>query len=132
MAGWNSEQAGTLRLLQNDFNDPKWRTVALKNAYALLGKRRFSYAAAWFLLADSLKDAASVCLNQLGDLQLAVAVVRVYEGDESPVLRDILEERVLPMAARQGDHWLASWAFCMLNRRDMAARALVVSSIQLI
>jgi hypothetical protein len=41
MAGWNREQGATLRLLSNNFQDPKWRTVALKNAYALLGKRRF-------------------------------------------------------------------------------------------
>jgi hypothetical protein len=41
MAGWNREQAATLRLLANNFQDPRWKTVALKNAYALLGKRRF-------------------------------------------------------------------------------------------
>lgn len=41
MAGWNREQAATTRLLQNNFQDKKWRTVALKNAYALLGKHRY-------------------------------------------------------------------------------------------
>lgn len=35
------ERAATQRLLANDFEDPKWRTAALKNAYALLSKRRF-------------------------------------------------------------------------------------------
>jgi hypothetical protein len=45
MAGWNREQGATLRLLSNNFQDPKWRTVALKNAYALLGKRRFGQSA---------------------------------------------------------------------------------------
>lgn len=41
MASWNKEQVATQRLLSNDFGDPKWRRVALKNAYALLSKRRF-------------------------------------------------------------------------------------------
>lgn len=41
MAGWNSEQAGTMRLLASDFGLERWRTAAKKNAYALLGKRRF-------------------------------------------------------------------------------------------
>lgn len=41
MASWNREQAGTQRLLANNFEDPKWKTSALKNAYALLSKRRF-------------------------------------------------------------------------------------------
>lgn len=41
MATWNREQPATVRLLANNFQEPKWKTVALKNAYALLGKRRF-------------------------------------------------------------------------------------------
>lgn len=41
MAMGNKEQAATQRLLANDFEDPKWKRVALKNAYALLSKRRF-------------------------------------------------------------------------------------------
>jgi len=85
------------------------------------------YAAAFFLLADHLHDAVNVCLNQLKDLQLAIAVARVYEGDSGPVLRRLLEEEVLTIAAQEGNRWLASWAFWMLHRRDMAVRALIVS-----
>lgn len=149
MASWHREQAATLKLLANNFDDPRWRTSALKNAYALMSRRRFgkthsmletlspstcspadrslAYAAAFFLLADHLDDAVTVCLNQLKDLQLAIAVARVYEGDHGPVLRKLLEEEVLAVAAREGNRWLASWAFWMLRRRDMAVRALVVS-----
>ena len=85
------------------------------------------YAAAFFLLADHLRDAAMVCINQVGDLQLAIAIVRAYEGDDGPVLKEILEERVLPEAASDGNRWMASWAFWMLGRRDMAVRSLIVS-----
>lgn len=90
------------------------------------------YAAAFFLLADCLKDAVNVCLNQLKDLQLAVAITRVFEGDNGPVLRELLEEKVLPLAAQEGNRWLASWAFWMLRRRDMAVRALVVSNYSVV
>lgn len=41
MAYGNKEQAATQKLLANNFEDPKWKTTALKNAYALLSKRRF-------------------------------------------------------------------------------------------
>lgn len=41
MASWNREQQATQRLLANNFDDPKWKTAALKNAYALMSKRRF-------------------------------------------------------------------------------------------
>ena len=125
MAAWNREQAGTQKLLRNDFSESRWKTAALKNAYALLGKRRFEYAAAFFLLADRLQDAVNVCAQQMQDLPLAIAVVRVYDGDESPILRSLLEDRVLPQAAAEGNRWLATWAFWMLGRRDMAVRTLI-------
>ncbi|KAJ5581798.1 RAVE complex protein Rav1 C-terminal [Penicillium sp. DV-2018c] len=125
IAHWNREQAATQRLLANDFKEPRWRTSALKNAYALLGKRRFEYAASFFLLADHLRDAANVIINQMGDLQLAIAITRAVEGDNGPVLRELLEEKVLPEAASEGNRWMASWAFWMLGRRDMAVRALI-------
>lgn len=125
MAAWNREQTSTQRLLSNNFQEARWKTAALKNAYALLGKRRFEYAAAFFLLAGNLQDAVNVCLHQMRDLQLAVAVARVYEGDEGLVFRRLLEEKVLPQAALEGNRWLATWAFWMLGRRDMAVRALI-------
>ncbi|KAG6013380.1 hypothetical protein E4U43_007314 [Claviceps pusilla] len=127
LASWNKEQGATQKLLANDFNDPKWQRVALKNAYALLSKRRFRYAAAFFLLADHLEDAVEVCLRQLNDLQLAIAISRVYEGDDGPVTQKIIQDEVLSLAAQQGNRWLASWAFWMLGRKDMAVRALIVS-----
>jgi hypothetical protein len=75
-----------------------------------------------------LRDAALICLNQIGDIQLAIAITRAYEGDDGPVLKEILETRVLPEAAIDGNRWMASWAFWMLGRRDMAVRSLIVSN----
>lgn len=83
------------------------------------------YAAAFFLLAGNLQDAVNVCANQLHDLQLAITVTRVYDGDDSLVLRSLLQEKVLPQAASEGNRWLATWAFWMLGERDMAVRVLI-------
>lgn len=66
-----------------------------------------------------------MCASQLQDLQLAIAIARVYEGDDGPVLRSLLEDRVLTQAALEGNRWLATWAFWMLGRRDMAVWALI-------
>jgi hypothetical protein len=125
MATWSREQPATSRLLANNFSDARWKTAALKNAYALMGRRRFEYAASFFLLADHLHDAVSVIYNQLGDTQLAIAVARAYDGDDSPVLLSFLNDKILPQAAREGNRWLATWAYWLLGRRDMAVRALV-------
>ena len=40
-AAWHKEQTVMIKFLSNDFAEPRWRTAALKNAYALLSKRRF-------------------------------------------------------------------------------------------
>ena len=45
-----------------DFNEAKWQTSALKNAFVLLTKRQFEHAVAFFLLAGRLKDAVEVLM----------------------------------------------------------------------
>lgn len=40
-AGGHDDQRSILKFLVNDFELPRWKTAALKNAYALLSKRRF-------------------------------------------------------------------------------------------
>jgi hypothetical protein len=51
----------------------------------------------------------------------------VEQGDDGPILSDILKTTVLPTAFSDGNRWLASWAFWMLRRRDLAVRILLVS-----
>jgi hypothetical protein len=97
------------------------------NPFSVLADDRAAYAAAFFLLADHLKDAVSMLSNQLGDDQLAIAVARVYEGDNGPVLHEFLTDKVLPQATADGNRWMATWALWMLGKRDSAVRALVVS-----
>ena len=56
----------------NDFRTDRWRQAALKNAFALLGKRRYLDAIAFFLLGGALKDALDVARNRLNDIQLGM------------------------------------------------------------
>jgi len=137
-AGWHKEQSAMLKFLGNDFGEMRWRTAASKNAYALLAKQRYGmfqiyrpltleYAAAFFLLADSLKDAVNICLRNLKDYQLAVAIARVYEGDHGPVLAQVIDDYILPEAVEKGDRWFASWAFWMRGERGKSVQALIVS-----
>lgn len=41
LATSHPEQRATYKLLSNDFDQPKWQQTALKNAYALLSRRRY-------------------------------------------------------------------------------------------
>ncbi|KAL5639258.1 hypothetical protein ACGC1H_006687 [Rhizoctonia solani] len=130
-AAWHKDYALMVKFLSNDFTEPRWRTAALKNAFALLGKQRFEFAAAFFMLGGSLQDAVNVCIKQLNDFQLAIALARVVEGDSGPVLRGILTKIVVPLAFKEGNRWLGSWAFWMLDRRDLAVRILLTPLGQL-
>ena len=69
----------------------------------------------------------NVCVKNLDDFQLAVALARVVEnGDDGPILQGLLKDTVVPIAFRDGNRWLASWAFWLLHRRDLAVRILLV------
>ncbi|GAA5977711.1 hypothetical protein JCM11641_001385 [Rhodosporidiobolus odoratus] len=122
----HADQRQMIKFLANDFEEQRWVSAARKNAFALLSKQRFLFAAAFFLLGASLKDAVSVILRHLDDFQLAIAIAKTYEGnDQGPVLRFVLEEHVIPLAFRKGYRWLASWAFWVLKRRDWAVQVVV-------
>lgn len=116
-----------LKFLANDFDEPRWKTAAQKNAFALISRQRFSFAASFFLLADCLQDAVNVCVRHLADWSLGIAIARAYEGDHGPVLRLLLRETVIPQGFLGGNRWLLSWAFDMLGEKDLASRVLVSS-----
>uniref|UniRef100_A0A3P8UW05 Dmx-like 2 n=1 Tax=Cynoglossus semilaevis TaxID=244447 RepID=A0A3P8UW05_CYNSE len=85
------------QFFKNNFSEDRWRKAALKNAFSLLGKQRFEQAAAFFLLAGSLKDAIEVMMEKMEDLQLAMIVARLYEADfeNSSTCQGLLYEKVL-------------------------------------
>ena len=86
------------------------------------------YAAAFFMLAGNAKDAINICLRQLDDWQLAYALARVVEGGtDGPMVRSVLTDTVIPQAFEGGHRWLATWAFWILGRRDLAVQVLIVS-----
>ena len=54
-------------------------------SFSILGKQRFAHAAAFFLLSGSLKDALDICIAKLDDLQLAMVISRLYDGEINAV-----------------------------------------------
>ncbi|CAJ0959160.1 unnamed protein product, partial [Mesorhabditis belari] len=82
----------------NDFSEIHWQKVAMKNAFVLMSKQRFAHAAAFFLLANSLRDALQTILHRLNDLQLAMVVLRIYEQDpeaQQNMMKEILCREIL-------------------------------------
>jgi len=125
-AVWHPERAKMLTFLDHDFTEPRWQKAALKNAFALLSKRRFENAVGFFLLGDRLYDAVNVCIKQLKDIQLAITICRLYEGDESPVLKDLYINYLLPQAIDNNDRWLANHIFSFLNDSESTLESIFV------
>ncbi|KAJ1899149.1 regulator of (H+)-ATPase in vacuolar membrane [Kickxella alabastrina] len=110
--------------MSHDFSEQRWKTAAAKNAYVLLSRQRYLDSATFFLLSDKLADAATICVTQLKDVQLAITICRCYEGDNGPVLKDILWKHVLPDAFRRQDRWLASMVFGLIGKYDLVLQSL--------
>jgi len=83
-----------LTFFQNNFSEERWHRAALKNAFALMGKQRFQEAAAFFLLAGSVRDAVEVCIEKLKDIQLALVICRLREKTDV-TYHQLLEQLVL-------------------------------------
>ncbi|XP_044259840.1 dmX-like protein 2 isoform X4 [Tribolium madens] len=120
----------------NNFSEDRWRKAALKNAYALLGKQRFEHAAAFFLLAGNLKDATEVCLQKLHDLQLALVIVRLYEGD-GDCFKKLLYQEILgcdsdgsneDITKAHPDPFLRSMAYWSLKEHQAALSTLLIGN----
>lgn len=127
-ASGNPDQAKMIKFLNNDFNEKRWKSAALKNAFVLLSKHRYRDSATFFLLADSLKDAVSVIIRHLNDLPLAIAVARCYEKcDDGPVLKKLLLTQILPDALTKGKKWTISWIFWLLGDKISSIQSLVKS-----
>lgn len=131
MSVGHSEQQKMLKFLSNDFSEQRWKSAALKNAFVLLSKHRFMDAACFFLLAGSLEDSANVLLKQVQDMDLAIGVCRIYEGDNGPALGKLLSSQVLPGAIMQNDRWMTSFIYWKLRKQDVSIRALMTAPINL-
>lgn len=127
----------------NNFTEDRWRKAALKNAFALLGKQRFEHAVAFFLLANSLSDAVEVCLTKLDDLQLALVITRLYEGEHDatpPSYKQLLFEEVLGCDSKGNnqeiqrahpDPFLRSMALWLLKDYSGSLNTLLLNNVGL-
>lgn len=134
-----------VEFLSRDFNDEKAKMAANKNAYALVRQRRYDLAVSFFLLCGSYNEAIDLCCGQMDDPQLALfiagllehqATTRALEGEQkrkaATGLRTfVLAKKILPVAIRANDRWLASLILWLLGRYDEAVVATLPPELRL-
>ncbi len=117
------QDAKMQEFFKNDFTQERWLKAAQKNAFALLGKQRFEHAAAFFLLAGKIRDALEVIINNLNDIQLALLIARLHEGDEQNFVNDILQREILTKP--HSDPFYRSMAYWLLKDYNHALNTLL-------
>lgn len=115
------EQQKTMKLLSHDYSTQRWRNAAVKNAYALMGLHRYEYAAGLFLLGDSPIDACQTLARGCNDIQLAIAVARVYGSS------DAINALATRYFANSDSSWLKSWALWETGSEQKACEILAKS-----
>jgi hypothetical protein len=91
-----------------DFNDAKNKAAANKNAFVLLGKSEYLRAVGFFVLGGNLTDAVGVAIKNLSDVHLAVLLCRCIEGDEGPLLKQVVSDSLVPQLINDSEYLLAS------------------------
>ena len=117
-----TEKQKMVTFLSNDFKTDKWKQAAIKNAYVLLGKKDYIMSAAFFILGDSFKDAISVVVNSMGDIQLAILMCRIKETifskkiEDKPILKELILTNFIEKGKLIKDPWLESIGYTMLGQ----------------
>jgi len=113
-------------MLANDFNEPHWQGIAVKNGFSLLKQKKYEAAASFFILGRDLAKAANVCMKNMNDFQLAIFLCKIVEGPCGPVQKALWRSTVLPLAKRTKDPWLASLGYSVLGYTSRAVLAFVL------
>lgn len=130
----HKEKDKILKFLANDFSDSRWKTAAMKNAFALLGKHRYMDSAYFFLLADKVKDCCNMINNKLQDFQLSLLVSKLYnfvrtrDIDNTLIIENYLVKKVI----EDGNKWMSSWMFWELGDKNSSIQALIKPPLDVI
>jgi hypothetical protein len=76
----SKEHDAIYTFLQRDFNLPKDKSAAIKNAYVLIDKKRYYHALAFFILGDKIDECIRFCIDRLKDLNLAFLFCIIYKS----------------------------------------------------
>ena len=111
-------------LMARDFNEERWRSAASKNAYVLLSKKKYMLCAAFFLISKNIKDCVNILIEYLHDIQLAVLVCRLVEGDKSENLKKIYTDYFIKKGEELDDPYLRLFGYWNTEQYIMALNTL--------
>lgn len=94
----SAEHEKIFKFLQRDFSDTKTQNAAVNNAYALVDKKRYMHALAFFIYGQKIDEAISVCLSKLKDINLAFLMCNLMDDNTN-------RNKLIDMMLKEGDVW---------------------------
>ena len=78
-----------------------------------------------------MADALNVCVKNLADWGLAYLITKCMRrsGEDDLLGTYVLRNFVIPTAVLRNDRWLVNWSLWSIGERELAIKALIVSSI---
>ena len=114
-------------LMSKDFTQDRWKSAASKNAYVLLSKKKYMLCASFFLLGKNIKDCVNVLIDYLHDIQLAVLVCRLVEGEKSENLKRIYTDYFIKKGEEIDDPYLRLFGYWNTEQYIMALNTLCIN-----
>jgi len=120
---WNEN---VKKFIMRDFSISKNRKIARENADDLLKKKKYIYAAFFYLLADDLRGAVDMALLKLKDINLTVTILRLYQSPYSTTtkynytMEMLLQEYFISFGTAIRDPWLVIFGYIGIKRIDLA------------
>ena len=106
----------------NDFTKDRWKSAALKNGYALMKQHKYELAAAFLLIGGKVFEAARICEKNLGDIQLALFIIRIVESSQTltstKYLKPWIENQLLDYSKENKDLFIQCMAYKLLEKES--------------
>jgi hypothetical protein len=68
------------KFVMRDFSNKKNRKIAKENADTLMNKKKYIYAAYFYLLADDIRSALDMTLEKMKDINLTICILRLVNS----------------------------------------------------
>jgi hypothetical protein len=103
--------------LQRNFAEEKNKSASIKNAYALIDKKRYMHALAFFILGDKIDECIRFILDRIKDLNLAYLVTIFYS--------DLKIKHVCNLLKEKGDVWAKHIGYFIDKKHVMSHNVLL-------
>ena len=115
------------KFIMKDFSIKKNRKAAHQNADALFNKRKFIYAAFFYLLADDVRSALDMVYEKMNDINLTVCILKLVRskyGDNNYLkyysINKIYDELFINFGILFRDPYLVAFGYIGQEKYDMA------------